>query len=350
MGQGVMTKVHLTPANGSSGSSGSSRRAFCKQGLLAGAAVLLKPAYSARGAIVPVLSAADEAALRFVAAYSSACFLQGGCVLGAFGGTPSPVTYLVAEVTDRSAFARAWQRPPAANVYANGNVFSFVRPDGVFFAVEHLLPADYAARQLNLAAGRGIRFAHEALTFTPATRAISDPFGVVNRTTVAILPGIPVAEATAVVLEGILAAALFDLAPGSTLNALKHQTLAAASGLAVSERNAVSTFIALLPALAAVKPAGTIKQLAGMPLLETGLSRVYGSSAGRAAAGFDQLRASTSPDFSDGAVWLAAVLGKIIRQGNVGIDLASNDSYVAWQARTALDQTRKIIQQQQTQT
>ena len=118
------------------------RRAFCKTGLFASAALLLKPASSALGATVPALSAGDQALVQFVMGYSSACFLQGGGVLGVLSGTPAPITYLVAEIGDPAGFANAWQTPPAASVYANGNVFSFYGADDRFMVVEHLFPAD----------------------------------------------------------------------------------------------------------------------------------------------------------------------------------------------------------------
>jgi hypothetical protein len=324
------------------------RRGFCKTGLLASAALLLKPAASALGASDPELTSGDRATIDFVTGYSSACFLQGGCVLGLLSETAGPVIHLVAEMSDSAAFVQAWKQPPAANVYAGGNTFSYFRGDGVFVAIEHLSPADYAGRQQDLAAGSGISFAHEALTFTPATGAVSDPFRAAagDPPALRVLPGAPAANPAEVFFAGTLAAAYFGLALNGALQSLKHSALGAEASSASAAHTAASTFATMLPALAGVKSPAAIQTLLATPLLSSSLSRVYGDSASQAAAKFHGLRASAGAGFSNGAVWLSAVLGKVIRQGRAGINLVSADPFVAWQARVALDQARQIITRQ----
>ena len=183
--------------------------------------------------------------------------------------------------------------------------------------------------------------------FAPATQAVSDPFGAAaagSPATLQILPGAAAADPAGAVLRGLLAAACFGLTPTHAFQVLKRHTLAAAPPDAASAQSLSAAFVPLLAALAAVETPYAINGLLGTALLEASLSSVYGGSVKQAAVKFPRLRARADASVSDGAVWLAAMLGKVIRQGKTGVNLTSDDPFVAWQAQAAFAQARQILQ------
>jgi hypothetical protein len=254
--------------------------------------------------------------------------------------------HVLVEVEDLGAFETALATFPFGGAYTEGNTFSF-QVAGIEFTVEHLLPRAFDERRAGLGIRRQIAFAHDALSYDPVSRKLSDPFDAakgdvlrsVNRTQGNI-------GALEVILRGFVEAQQLGLRLGLDFVRWKNRTLR----FGTNTRDLTflaAAFIRKLATVADTVPPETIKELLRSRAVSTALADVFSLDVEAAIAAFDAARAASSGEVSNSSLWLAVLLDI-----NISTDAEPND-VLAWlrqgtrfdvlRSRKALSQAREFL-------
>lgn len=297
----------------------SDRRSFLRLGSLVVGATLIRPhALFALGAEKGVLSfdAAEMRLLDFAASYGTAVRVTGMSVLGLLHGG-SRGLHLLVQVNDFIKLSNAILTAPFKNFFADGNTLSLTSP-GSTSVLENLSGQEFAARLGQLSQGENIFFAHDALTYDPATKTFSDPFGamdagelkLINRPT-------KTPAALEVALRGMGEARATGMAEGNTFAGWKAQLLKASVHSSAAQSIAAA-FVRGLPALAALGGSDNVKTALGSPLVSSAVDSALGLKSRTVIGEFDRVRAIFGESYSDGAVWLYILLGKQLKKDTRG--------------------------------
>jgi hypothetical protein len=293
----------------------SNRRSFIRVGSLALGASCLLPHRSlfALGADKGVLSfdAAQMRLLDFAASYGTSVRLTGISVLSRLHSGRGGV-HLLVQVNDFLKFGNAILSAPSKNFFANGNTLSFASV-GSASLIENLSVEDFSARLGQLSRGENIAFAHDALTYDPAAKTFSDPFGAVEAGELKLINRPKkTQEALEVVLRGTGGARAAGIAEGKEFAQWKSQIVK----LTVHSSAAVpiaAVFVRNLPGFAALAGTEEVKNAVTTPLVSSAVQSALGMNSRTAIAEFDRVRAIFGESYSDGAVWLYVLLWKQLK-------------------------------------
>jgi hypothetical protein len=322
------------------------RRQFIKRsGLLFGGAAVLHGIGSATAA--PASRLARPAASPLTALLTrcrvKAAWLTGGSVLGT-SFTPACISIAAVVGDPVAVFSRLLGDMPFPRAWVDGNTL-LLEDQSVYYKINFYDRPAWNALRTRLAAGEGIRFAHQALLRdrTDAAAPVSDPFSVMasgGRT----LRMVGSADSTPLgrlrsVLEGCTEAALYSLTPSPAFTALRTAVLERQPADDAEARSVVDEFTAATALLAATCGSAEMTALLGSPLISASMHRVFGRSGPEIVSAAGSLPASA--DSVPGAPWLAGILGSgnlTVPGGSVSIE--HEDRYSSLQARKALLQAR----------
>ena len=296
----------------------------------AGAVSLAKPLH---------LGPAENAVLDFVGNYSAHARLTGAAVLAKMRGRTPRVTHVLARIDDLTAHRRAWTGGwvPFARVYAQDDAMSFEH-EGAAFVVENLLPEDFSRQLTRWREGRGIAFAHEAVSYHPATKRLHDPADAVGEPGLKLThPGRNLGEAFDIVLRGMIEAEDGGLTGGEEFARLHTRVLSATAGKATSAQVARS-LVQRTATLAEVLPAKKVAALLRSRLVDASLAETLGVSGETAARALEMKRGPCS----NAAVLLATLLGPEIANGSAAGWLQSPDRFASLCSRAALAEARSL--------
>lgn len=330
------------------------RRSFLKAGSFVACASALVPAWAAAAlpkttrvldAALP-LDPAVLAVLKFAASYSGDARLVGAGVFAAVRGMRPHGVRVLVEAADLARFETALAGLPFSGAYAQANGLSFTL-DGIEFTLENLLPASFAQALAQLYASKHTAFAHDALSYQPATRQLSDPFAaakgavlkLVNRT----LAGAPALDAA---LRGIVDAQDLGLTQGADFAAwlrrvLQMLTRDSAAGVTAE------TFLRQLATLADRVPPAQMQSILRSRAVATALHKVFGIDVPGVIAQFDRLRVSTGAGVSNAALWLALLLapevGSESEDGAATTWIERGTRFQVLRSRRALAGARELV-------
>lgn len=330
------------------------RRSFIGLGSLAACgSTLLPPSLLATNPIPAArplrgglpLRSGDEQALGFVRRYSSQVRIVGASVLGRIRATGLRGLHVLAEVTDLSSLQAALPTAGVGEVYTEGNLVAFTCGD-VDVTVENLVPEVFAARLASLKKAKGVAFAHDGLSYDPETNLLTDPFGgrsgevrLVNRS----FGGV---AALAVALRGTYESGQLGLPLGENFGPWRAHILRqiAKSGDASGLTEA---FLSSLAALADKIPSPAFQALLHSRLISTALKQSFGIDTSVAIAAFIARRPTAGADVTDGALWLAVLLGaEIASDAGAGLAaswLQNGSRFEVLRSRKALREAGKLV-------
>lgn len=331
------------------------RRTFIGLGSLAacGTALRTRSLFAADDAVQELAFSLNEKnALAFVRSYSADFRVIGASVLGRIRKNEFGELHLLVDAGDRRRLFGALSAVKFAGLYAEGNSLSCAFAD-VDVTIENLSTGDFSARLAALGKPAGNVFAHDALSYNPETKELSDPFaaqtGGVKLT--GGTPGEPAAlpegpAALDAVLRGTFDAAQFGLSEGSDFAAWKTRVLGAVAR-AEDARKFAEIFLRHLATLAGKLPASGIEALLRSRLVASALRQAYGADTGKAATEFKRLRGKSAVEITNGALWLAALIAPAIKRR------AADAAATAWvmhgtrfqalRSRAALAQAQTLV-------
>lgn len=276
------------------------------------------------------LTEADQEVIAFIQSYGGTFYFSGGHLLGRLQRTGYHHVSLLLEVKSfdqlKVALGKA-QNGMFEKCLVQGNLLTFSRGD-TSYTVDNLPFADFWKYLYQLDAPGTFSFAHQALLYQPLTREVQDPFQALEaRDGKPVLKwldkrrlGVKVFED---VLNGLVDQGRFGMVAGDEFTRIRDGVL----DLPVLSREKAQklsmAFLQRLPALAGAHSVEWVKDLLKTKCISGALSTVYGVSPEGLGDTFDVLRAGAKADVSNGAVWLAVLLGDSIRKG-VAPDLFSD--------------------------
>jgi hypothetical protein len=175
--------------------------------------------------------------------------------------------------------------------------------------IENLSPEEFAARLAGLG-GKEVVFAHDAIVYDLAAKALNDPFDALNAGELKLLnrpTKTPVA--LEVVLRGTAEAHAAGIAEGKDFAQWKTQLVKLTVHSSAAQPIAAA-FVKRLPSLAATAGTDQVKTMVATPLISSALKAALGMNGAAAIGEFDRVRAIFGQSYSDGAVWLYVLLGK----------------------------------------
>ena len=256
---------------------------------------------------------AEAAVLAFLRQYSPEVRLIGAGVLArVHQSSPRSLDFLVA-VPELSRLVAALSEPlPFAidvpGLLTNGNTISFAIA-GIDFVVENLTPAEFTSRLNGLLRVGSIAFAHDALSWHPGSRTVSDPFSATTRNVLALVnPTVSGATAVDVALRGAAEARALGLTLGPDFTQWQRRTLRL---LAAAKRAPLLTaaFLRRLVTTRNTLPPETVAALLLSRTVSSALGQALGVDVPAAVARFNQLRPTLDGAVSNTALWLALLLG-----------------------------------------
>jgi hypothetical protein len=284
------------------------------------------------------LRAGDNQALDFVRRYSSQLRVVGASVLGRIRTTGLRALHILAEVTDLDALQAALVSGAVGDLYADGNVISFTCGD-VDATVENLLPDIFAARLASMGKRAGNAFAHDALSYDPATNLLSDPFAARSGEVKVINRSFGGNAALEVSLRGTFEASQLNLPLGGNFGPWRARFLRQIARSADAPQLA-TTFLSSLAALAEKIPFSAFQALLRTRLISTALKQAFGIDTAAVIATFIEERSTTDSNISDSALWLSILLGSEINEPSV-----SAASWTQWGNHFQLLRSRQALQQ-----
>ena len=167
-------------------------------------------------------------------------------------------------------------------------------------------------------AGRkNIVFAHDALTYDPATKEFADPFGALGAELKLVTrPATTVASVEAA-LRGTGEARAAGLVEGTDFVQWKAE-LFASTAHSTAAQPIAAAFVKRLPAFSALAGTDAVKLAVATPLISSAVKSALGLNSRSVIGEFDRVRAIFGQSYRDGAVWLYVLLGQQMRTGTRG--------------------------------
>ena len=291
------------------------------------------------------LLAGDEAVLAFVRGYSTNFRVVGATVLGRIRTSGMRALHVIVEVKNADALQAVLTGAPFADIYADGNTLTFTLAD-VDVTIENLLPEVFAARLVAMGKRSGNAFAHDALVYNPETHLLSDPFAARSGAVKLVNKTFGGPAALEVALRGMLEAKQLLLPQSLDFSEWKGRVLRMIARAADS-RKLSENFLQQIATLAEKLPPGGMEALLRSRLIATALKQVFGMDTAAVIAEFKRLRASTSADTTDAALWLALLIAPEIEanayDGAATTWLQSGSRFQVLRSRRAMAQARTFL-------
>lgn len=287
----------------------------------------------------------ERAALLFVQSYATAARIAGGAILHGQSGTAPRTIKILACVEDLEGLYTALSTATGFGpIYSAGNVVNFTS-GSVAVTVEHLLPALFEERLADLRKRKRVTFAHDALTWDPVTRELSDPFQALSAKAIRILTaGNGLAAALDTVLRSILEAEELGLKPGVNYALLRRRVLNAPGGRARLAPEIVQTFIDHLATLADVLSPEKVEKILASRFVKTALKQALGRSPGEVLARYQEASVTwAANEPSSAALWLASLLERQIEDGTADAWIPTRDRRRQVRSRAALTEAREML-------
>ena len=256
------------------------------------------------------LTPADTAVLNFVAEFGSRSLFTGGCVAAKSAKGAYRSTHLLVLVADLEDFQTTvtLRNSITGSGMTIGNTICFNYLQTTF-EVEALLPDAFDLRLAGIqsglrADGSPMIYAHEALLYEPATKALTDPFKAMNGK-VGVLKRLIVPVGYDQLAEGHLDLATYHLTAAakdqSDLNAILGRTV---TNLAEAQAD-VRAFLQNLSLNSQVNTAASITTLCGTRMMKTASLLALGCDSQKVSANFARQRPRFTADITDGVIWHA---------------------------------------------
>jgi hypothetical protein len=293
------------------------------------------------------LDPAEEAVLAFATRYANSVRFVGAGVLARVRGIAPRTAHLLIEVPEVAKLESSLTEGATfGEMYAQENALSFVS-GGIEFTVENLLPAVFAARLAGLTVKKNLVFAHDALSYDPATRQLSDPFTAARVATLKLVNGTLAGPAGLdAVLRGTLDGSQVGLREDAALAAWQRRLLRMLTR-GKEARATAQTFLQQVATLAERLPTERMKALLGSRAVSTALQQVFGIDTAAVIAQFDRLRPTLSGETSNAALWLALLLAPEIESnasdGAATTWLRSGTRFAVLRSSAALAQARALV-------
>lgn len=327
-----------------------SRRTFLRAGAAAAVAGLIAPGISA-GAVIArqqtlPLTETEQAVLDFARTYGARVRFVGIGVLEKLRFGSAKHLRILVELDELGKFEAALPAFPFAGAYAEGSQLTF-EAGGAEFTLENLPHGAFNERRLVLSKARGIAFAHDALSYDPASETLVDPFGAARATVIkSVNRTFGSITGLEVILRGYIEAHQLQMKLGADFHQWKNRLLRLAARS--KDATAIATeFLRQLATAAEVLPADTIKEILRSRSVKTALAQTFGLDVEVAIAAYDALRAAQPGSVSNSAVWLSVLLKTELEQelaSGVQISLLQKGPrFHVLRSREALAQARELL-------
>ncbi len=289
---------------------------------------------------------AEQSLLNFIATYGGSARLAGAGILEKlrYGGAKR-LNFFV-ELDDLAQFEAAVARFPFTGAYARGSTLAF-SAGGTEFTLENLPSRTFDERRAKLIRARYIAFAHDALTYDPATRRLSDPFHATKSKTVrSVNRSFGAIDGLKVVLRGYVEAEQLGMRLGADFQRWEARLLK----LMARDKDAAaiaSIFLNQLATTAEFLPTETIQNFLRSRSVKSALSITLGLDTEVAIAAFDARRAIEPGSVSNAAIWLSILLDAELREeavtGVLTSTLQNGTRFEMLRSRAALAQARSLL-------
>ena len=322
----------------------SSRRSFAKTtGIAIGGIISGVPSHLLSGEAITrsTQAASTTTVLQMVSQYASDATLTGAGVASHQTGKPSPLTKIIAKVSDPAAFQKVLERAASDRIAVSGNTFS-LESGGAFYSVTNLSPEDFASELGSLQRGNGNFFCYESLTAT--TPSASSP----NSTyTIAPLPHASLHSANAANgfaswFDTLIAAKTRDFTISSEGNKCGDM-LCASLPTADTARQTVDDVIERIAYAAEVLEPETLRSIIASPFVDGSFRSAAGRSSANISQNYERLRRRLG-GHSESSVWLALAVGNVNDDGAIHRALTSTNALYADSTRSALAGALEILQ------
>ncbi|MDR3406769.1 MAG: hypothetical protein P4L99_30060 [Chthoniobacter sp.] len=253
---------------------------------------------------------ADADVLSLVSSFSSRKLFFGGCVAGKSGQGNFRSTHLLLSISNLPAYLQFLASPGAivgsGMCIGNNLCFNYKQTT---FELEALLPDAFQKRLANAqnglrADGSPMIYAHEALTYEPSTKVLTDPFHAFAGV-VAALKRINTPTTYGQLAEGSLDIPAYHLLSSARdqadLNTYLGRTVTD-SGEALK---IVAAFLQNLSLNSQVNTTQDVQTLCATRMLLSAMQLALGCNSFRVAGNFVRLRALFTADITDGTIWHA---------------------------------------------
>jgi hypothetical protein len=341
--------VRTSKESAQSASMNTSRRSFLSMGAAATAAALVFPgaawSTATRDVSLP-LSESEEALLAFITRYGGRARFVGIGVLEKIRFGASKHQHVLVEVADLTEFESALASLPFAGAYAAGNELAF-EAGGTEFTLENLPAGAFDERRLVLSKARHIAFAHDALSYDPAARQLSDPFSAARAHTVkTVNRSFGSIEGLEVILRGSMEAESLGLRLGNDFQRWKNRLLR----LAARDKDAAAiaaSFLNQLATAADILPEETIKEILRSRSVKSALAQTLGVDVEAAITAFETARSAEDGSISNSAIWLSVLLkAQLDAESVTGVVTAllqKGSRFQVLRSRRALAQARQLL-------
>lgn len=323
------------------------RRHFVRNSCLIAGGSLLGPARflfaESTGSRSVTLDRVDRHVLKFIGEYSGQSFLQGGCVAAKAASRLPGLIRITARVDDLNGLFRALadaRRAGIQDVHAEGNTIHFALNQRIY-RVDNLLPDLFAARLTGLATGKEVIFAHEALSFQPATSQLHDPLRAGNDLRLA--RGDQGRLTLEQIIEGRLAAHDFGLTPAPDFLDAEKMMLDAQVADLNHANEIVRQFLKNLVTFTQATSAEKVIDYVRSPLLASAFAGALSVDTASAAEQFARLRVSSGSRDADAVLWMAALLAPKITEGTATAWMDHASSFHAAASLAALARAGELV-------
>ncbi len=289
---------------------------------------------------------AEQTLLNFIATYGGSVRLAGAGILEKlrYGGAKRLNVFV--ELDDLARFEGALAQFPFTGAYASGSTLAF-SAGGTEFTLENLPTRTFGERRAKLIHARYIAFAHDALTYDPASRRLSDPFNATKSKTVrSVNRSFGAIDGLKVVLRGYVEAEQLGMSLGVDF----HRWEARLLKLMARDKDAAviaSIFLNQLATTAEFLPTETIQSFLRSSSVKSAISKSLGLDTEAAIAAFDARRATEPGSVSNAAIWLSILLDAELREetatGVLTATLQQGTRFEMLRSRAALAQARNLI-------
>lgn len=312
----------------------------------AGFAATLSSRYTRTLPAALPLASAEETVLAFVRQYSANVRLTGTGVLSKLRGAETRESHLLVRIDDETAFNAAFAGPlPFAIGYSEGNTFTFTL-EGVEFTLENLTPEAFTLRLTEIVTVKKIAMAQDGLSYDPATRQLSDPFGAEKSALLKIVnTTVAGGAAIGLAIRGKLESQRLGMRNTSLFTNWQNRNLRLSSSVRTAQ-SVMEAFLSKLATAAEDTTPDVVKSLLKTKAISTALTRIFGLKAAEVIADFDRLRPAVSGEFSNTALWLVVLLGPEIESdpadGAARTWLERGTRFDAGRSRKALLEAQKL--------
>lgn len=260
------------------------------------------------------LNQGDIYVLSLVSQFGDRALFTGGCVAGKLAQASFRVSHILAKITDLDRYNAfvGTKGSVTGNGISISNTICF-NYQQTTYELEALLPEVFDQRLSDIQAGLNadgseMVYAHEALLYEPAQKALTDSFKAMAGK-MGTLKRIQTPDGFGDLFGGSIDVAAFRLLNSSrdqsALNSLFGTTVKTADdALAVT-----AAFLQNISYESQVDPVSTITSQCRTRLIRSAVQMILGADSLRIAGNFAGLRAKIPADITDGTVWHALFQG-----------------------------------------